>query len=66
MRQDPPGSRPRLPRLCPICDKPAVPRHFPFCSSRCKAIDLGRWLRESYRFATDEGLEDEEDEPEGR
>jgi endogenous inhibitor of DNA gyrase (YacG/DUF329 family) len=24
--------------------------HFPFCSARCKTIDLGRWLKESYRF----------------
>jgi endogenous inhibitor of DNA gyrase (YacG/DUF329 family) len=22
---------------------------FPFCSSRCKTIDLGRWLGETYR-----------------
>jgi endogenous inhibitor of DNA gyrase (YacG/DUF329 family) len=21
---------------------------FPFCSARCKTIDLGRWLKESY------------------
>jgi endogenous inhibitor of DNA gyrase (YacG/DUF329 family) len=24
--------------------------HFPFCSDRCKLIDLGRWLGESYRI----------------
>jgi endogenous inhibitor of DNA gyrase (YacG/DUF329 family) len=23
---------------------------FPFCSPRCKTIDLGRWLGESYRI----------------
>lgn len=22
--------------------------HFPFCSSRCKAVDLGNWVTESY------------------
>ncbi len=22
--------------------------HFPFCSKRCKLIDLGRWLDERY------------------
>jgi endogenous inhibitor of DNA gyrase (YacG/DUF329 family) len=26
---------------------------FPFCSSRCKTIDLGRWLNESYRIPLD-------------
>jgi endogenous inhibitor of DNA gyrase (YacG/DUF329 family) len=24
--------------------------HFPFCSARCKLIDLGRWLGEEYRL----------------
>jgi endogenous inhibitor of DNA gyrase (YacG/DUF329 family) len=37
---------------CPICDDPVDPRSdndaFPFCSSRCKDIDLGRWFDESY------------------
>jgi endogenous inhibitor of DNA gyrase (YacG/DUF329 family) len=23
--------------------------HFPFCSRRCRLIDLGRWLGEDYR-----------------
>ncbi len=35
---------------CPICQKtlpdPAV--HQPFCSSRCKQIDLGRWMTGDY------------------
>ena len=39
---------------CPICDlrmQGASPREwpeFPFCSRRCKVIDLGRWLGEAY------------------
>jgi uncharacterized protein len=40
--------------------------HLPFCSERCKLIDLGRWLGERYRFPThDSGsLPDEDsDEP---
>jgi hypothetical protein len=29
---------------------------FPFCSRRCKTIDLGRWLGENYRIpAADDG-----------
>lgn len=25
--------------------------YFPFCSARCKQVDLGRWLNEEYSFA---------------
>jgi endogenous inhibitor of DNA gyrase (YacG/DUF329 family) len=45
---------------CPICerqvegkDRSALP-YFPFCSARCKTIDLGRWLDERYRMDADE------------
>ena len=30
-----------------------LPRHFPFCSSRCKAIDLNKWLNQEYRISTE-------------
>jgi endogenous inhibitor of DNA gyrase (YacG/DUF329 family) len=39
--------------------------HFPFCSDRCKLIDLGRWLGESYRIVpanVEEGPVDVDDE----
>jgi uncharacterized protein len=39
---------------CPICRKPSVARHRPFCSKRCADIDLGRWLGEGYRIKTEE------------
>ena len=51
----------RLPpgrRRCAICGKPAVASHQPFCSARCADIDLGRWLKEGYRVATDERPEE--------
>jgi endogenous inhibitor of DNA gyrase (YacG/DUF329 family) len=37
---------------------------FPFCSERCRLIDLGRWLGEGYRIpagpdATDDFSDDE-------
>jgi endogenous inhibitor of DNA gyrase (YacG/DUF329 family) len=39
---------------CPICRKPVAPRAsnaaFPFCSDRCKLLDLGKWLGEDYRI----------------
>lgn len=41
---------------CPICSA-AMPADwseypdYPFCSKRCRTIDLGRWLGEGYRVA---------------
>lgn len=35
---------------CPVCGKPADRRLRPFCSRRCAAVDLGRWLTGQYRF----------------
>jgi len=38
---------------CPTCNKPvawvAENRYRPFCSKRCKAIDLGAWAAEEYK-----------------
>lgn len=28
-----------------------LPVNFPFCSKRCKSLDLGRWLNEEYRIS---------------
>lgn len=46
---------------CPICKRPAPPRSqnttFPFCSARCKQVDLGQWLDEKYRVATGDSAE---------
>ncbi len=37
---------------CPICEREFDPAAEgsakPFCSERCRTIDLGRWLGESY------------------
>jgi endogenous inhibitor of DNA gyrase (YacG/DUF329 family) len=52
------------PRPCPICGKPAVSQHRPFCSARCAEIDLGRWLKGNYRIPTDE-RPDEDDDKDG-
>ena len=41
-------------RGCPTCGAAAVDKYRPFCSARCADIDLGRWLKEGYRIATDE------------
>lgn len=38
---------------CPTCKKPLLDgtdgTSFPFCSPRCKQIDLGAWLSEGYK-----------------
>lgn len=40
----------RKPRAgCPTCGRPRSNDYAPFCSRRCREIDLGRWLREEYR-----------------
>ena len=33
---------------CPICGKPATEASKPFCSERCRDVDLNRWLSNSY------------------
>ena len=35
-------------RRCPICGKPRVEAHTPFCSTRCRDRDLVKWLDEGY------------------
>jgi len=35
---------------CPICGKPSVPEHKPFCSQGCKDRDLLQWLGDGYRL----------------
>jgi endogenous inhibitor of DNA gyrase (YacG/DUF329 family) len=41
---------------CPVCGA-AMPGHwrdypdYPFCTKRCRTIDLGRWLGEEYKVA---------------
>jgi len=51
------------PQTCPQCGKPSDPRYRPFCSKRCKDIDLGRWLNEEYRvpLVEDDTSEDDVD-----
>lgn len=54
---------------CPICKKPVAfdDPEMPFCSERCRTIDLGNWATEKYVIpgpATGNDLEDELDEAE--
>jgi endogenous inhibitor of DNA gyrase (YacG/DUF329 family) len=44
-REQPPAA---TAKRCPICGKPAVEQSRPFCSERCRDVDLNRWLSGSY------------------
>jgi endogenous inhibitor of DNA gyrase (YacG/DUF329 family) len=50
---------------CPICRKPTDSQNnpeFPFCSERCRLLDLGNWSAEKYvisRPAFDEEMLEE-------
>ena len=39
---------------CPVCNNITDQKYRPFCSSRCKLIDLGNWIDGSYRLPTDD------------
>jgi len=52
--------RPKRP--CPECGKPSSREFYPFCSKRCKDIDLNRWLSGTY-VIPGRPIGDEEDEP---
>jgi endogenous inhibitor of DNA gyrase (YacG/DUF329 family) len=52
---------------CPICKKPVsddppadgAKNYFPFCSERCKLIDLGRWLEGRYQIPVADDVDDD-------
>jgi hypothetical protein len=44
---------------CPICGKPATEASRPFCSERCRDVDLNRWLSNSYAIPA--AKDDDED-----
>ena len=56
-------------KLCPNCGKPSEWQdnpHRPFCSERCKLVDLGKWVNEEYRVPG-KPVQDQPDEaPEDR
>jgi endogenous inhibitor of DNA gyrase (YacG/DUF329 family) len=45
---------------CPICGKPAAEKTRPFCSSRCRDVDLHRWLSGRYIVPGSENDEEEQ------
>jgi len=57
---------------CPTCRKETAWEnnpYRPFCSDRCRLIDLGRWAQERYRIPgekADVRSDDEEDDQSGK
>ena len=60
----PPGSTTARIVICPTCGGDSIyspaNAYRPFCSERCKLIDLGQWATESYRIPQSDSNPDEE------
>ena len=50
-------------KRCPVCGKPMVAASKPFCSERCRDVDLGRWLSGSYVIAASEDDDEADSAP---
>jgi endogenous inhibitor of DNA gyrase (YacG/DUF329 family) len=58
----------RKSRPCPECGRPSTRDSYPFCSERCRNLDLSRWLSGSYAIpvAEDETKADGDEPPPNR
>lgn len=54
-------TKPRMVK-CPQCNNPSpyseANKWRPFCSERCRLIDLGEWASEGYQIAAEPSLDD--------
>lgn len=50
------------PGRCPICGTKSETAYRPFCSARCRDVDLGRWLGGGYAIAGGQADADEDGE----
>lgn len=50
---------------CPICKKQVHlgDADFPFCSERCRTMDLGAWSAEKYKVSSPAPIRENEGEP---
>jgi endogenous inhibitor of DNA gyrase (YacG/DUF329 family) len=51
---------------CPLCGKPVETEFRPFCSKRCKDLDLARWLKGHYAIPTSAEKDEDEEQGPGR
>jgi uncharacterized protein len=51
----------RAKRPCPECGRPSARETYPFCSPRCKDVDLNRWFSGAYVIPAREDEDDEAD-----
>ncbi len=64
-----PRRKARVAGRCPTCGAPGKREFRPFCSQRCQDVDLGRWMRGSFRIPTEQAPneaapgEDADDDP---
>jgi uncharacterized protein len=42
-------------RKCAVCGKPQAEAFRPFCSKRCRHVDLAKWFGERYAIPAEEG-----------
>lgn len=56
----------RKPQPCPECSKPSTRDSYPFCSERCRAVDLNRWFTGSYAIPVTETEDNQEEDPDDR
>ncbi len=66
-RRRPAGEPAKKEPRCPLCGRPRAQRFRPFCSARCRDVDLARWFGGAYAVpAVEPGYDDEDsarDEP---
>ena len=53
--------QPNTATKCPNCGRPSVVKVRPFCSKRCRDVDLARWLTGAYAIPVVEADEADDD-----
>ena len=46
---------------CPECGRPSHREHDPFCSNRCRDLDLSRWLTGAYAIPVSQDEDNPDD-----
>jgi endogenous inhibitor of DNA gyrase (YacG/DUF329 family) len=63
--QPPESTRPANTPRCPQCNKPRQQQFRPFCSARCRDVDLGKWFSGSYAIPVKDDDYDDQAPPGG-